>query len=226
MPTWPNRTGSLPRRLAHRLLGRRGLARSERGGVLIEFAIVAPAVFAMLLGVLDVSLTYFTQVGIEHAVAETSRVVRVGTMQEIVDGISTENAADADTTNDNQVDIMVETFRAVFCENAPLLLSCNETGSDERVGVCVRANASLPDLITDIENATTGFSQLQPTDESSASCSVGSTNDSAFVAIRVVYRHTYFTPYLGLLMRNAGSSGSNEITLDYTYIYQNEPPGS
>ena len=225
MRIWPNRTRYLLRRLGgRRLLGRRGLARNERGGVLIEFAIVAPAVFAMLLGVLDVSLAYFTRVGMEHAVAETARVVRVGTMQEIVDNISTENAADTDATNDDQVDIMVDTFRAIFCENAPLLLNCTETGSDERVGVCIRTNNSLPLLIAEIENTSTGFVQLLPDDESSRICSDGSTGASSFVAVRVEYRHTYFTPFLGLLMRNDGGEGQSDLTFAYTFIFQNEPP--
>ena len=45
----------------------RAFVRDERAGVLIEFGIIAPVLFALLLGIFDIALAYFTQVSIEHS---------------------------------------------------------------------------------------------------------------------------------------------------------------
>ena len=214
---------------------RRGLARDDRGGVLIEFGLIAPVLFALLLGTFDIALAYFTQVGIEHSVSETARVVRVGTMDVAM------TAADGGVNNDgdpaNDV-AMLDLVRDIFCANSPLTLNCLDEGqTDERLGICVLSSDTLSGLTTLISgnplsgaNAATFAEGSTCTnsnggsDSSQASGSSGAAADQ-YVAILVRYRHTYFTPFLGLLLPNTGSLGSNQTILAYNFVYRNEPQG-
>ena len=191
----------------------------RRGAVLIEFGFIVPVVLALLLGIFDVSLAYFTQIGIEHSVSESARVVRVGFITEALDTANDTNNGvnnDADPSNDVSLDSLL---RDVFCANAPLVLNCEDkTGSDQRVGVCILSNPDLAQLNVEIANANLG-----PTTSESSACSDSSSAANDFVAIIVNYRHTYFTPFLGMLLPNDGTPSSNEIILSYTYVYRNEP---
>ena len=198
----------------------RQFAGDERAGVLIEFGIIAPVLFALLLGIFDIALAYFTQVSIEHSASETARVVRVGTME-------TALAANSD----DEVD-MTTLVRDVFCANAPLVLNCTEGGTpDERLGLCVISSNSLSTLNTQIQGlvfddptlaasrACTG--DIDDTDDNPVERAHTSAND--YVAMRILYRHTFFTPFLGFLVANSGTLSSNEVILSYTYVYRNEP---
>lgn len=198
----------------------RAFARDERAGVLIEFGIIAPVLFSLLLGIFDIALAYFTQVSIEHSASETARVVRVGTMELAL------------TANDDDEVDLTTLVRDVFCANAPLVLNCTEGGSpDERLGLCIISSSSLSTLNDQIQ----ALPFDDPTLAASRACT-GDVDDSDdnpvdrahthandYVAMRILYRHTFFTPFLNVLVPNSGTTGSNEVILSYTYVYRNEP---
>jgi Flp pilus assembly protein TadG len=60
------------------------LPRAQEGGVAIEFALVAPAFIALILGVLHIALIYLAQQGLESAVESASRLVMTGQAQTTV----------------------------------------------------------------------------------------------------------------------------------------------
>jgi Flp pilus assembly pilin Flp len=56
-------------------------SRDERGVTAIEFAIVAPAFFMFVFGIIGVGLHFFTLSTLEHAVASAARTIRTGEAQ-------------------------------------------------------------------------------------------------------------------------------------------------
>lgn len=68
-----------PRRSTGPLLG------DERGSALIEFAFVAPPFLLLLVGILEVSVMFFTSTVIEGATKEAARQIRTGQIQESAD---------------------------------------------------------------------------------------------------------------------------------------------
>lgn len=59
----------------------RGLWRDAAGNTLLEFAFVAPAFIALILGVLHTALIYLAQSGLQSAVEQASRLVATGSAQ-------------------------------------------------------------------------------------------------------------------------------------------------
>lgn len=73
---------SLVRRLLSPAIRRgRGLARDEKGAVAIEFAILAPLFFAIILAIIETSMTFFAQQVLESALQDTTRLIRTGQSQ-------------------------------------------------------------------------------------------------------------------------------------------------
>lgn len=52
---------------------RRGLARDQRGGAAIEFAILAPFLFALLLGIVEMGRMFYVRQALEYATEEAAR---------------------------------------------------------------------------------------------------------------------------------------------------------
>ncbi len=61
--------------------GRRRLATDSRGGALIEFALIAPALIALLLAITETSLVFFAQQGLQTALDTAARAVMTGQAQ-------------------------------------------------------------------------------------------------------------------------------------------------
>ncbi|WOF43067.1 pilus assembly protein [Sphingopyxis indica] len=57
------------------------VGRSARGSAALEFAIVAPAFIALLLGALQIGLIYLVQTGLETAVQSSARLIMTGVAQ-------------------------------------------------------------------------------------------------------------------------------------------------
>lgn len=60
---------------------RKSLARDTRGATMIEFAILAPIFFAILMAILETSVQYFAAQVFESGVYDASRTIRVGLAQ-------------------------------------------------------------------------------------------------------------------------------------------------
>jgi Flp pilus assembly protein TadG len=60
---------------------RRLAADSQKGSAAIEFAMIAPVFFVLLMGILEGGLMFFSQSALQNAVTETGRQIRTGQAQ-------------------------------------------------------------------------------------------------------------------------------------------------
>lgn len=61
--------------------GFRALGRNSRGATIIEFALIAPAFIALLLAIIETSLTFFAQESLETAAEAAARTIATGQVQ-------------------------------------------------------------------------------------------------------------------------------------------------
>ncbi len=104
---------------------RDGFLRNARGSAALEFAMLAPAFFALLFSMFEIGITYAADALLQNAINETARLIRTG------------QAQGAGMTR--------QQFRDEVCERINVLLSC-----DERLEIDVRefdrfADASFED---------------------------------------------------------------------------------
>ncbi len=78
---------------------------SRDGGAAVEFAIVAAPFFALLLGIIEVSLIYFGSLTLENAMLEAAREIRTGQLQ-------TSGGTESD-------------FKTALCAHTSTLVGCN-----------------------------------------------------------------------------------------------------
>jgi len=64
-----------------RIIRRKNFGKNEAGVTAVEFALIAPPFFALLMGVFEVGLIFFSSSILENAVAESARLVRTGQAQ-------------------------------------------------------------------------------------------------------------------------------------------------
>lgn len=55
------------------ICGRPNIARNERGAAAIEFALLAPVLFLIIIGVLQLGILFFANAGLKSAVGEAAR---------------------------------------------------------------------------------------------------------------------------------------------------------
>jgi Flp pilus assembly protein TadG len=64
------------------------LLRDERGSALIEFALVGPPFILLMIGILEISMMFFTSSVIEGATKEAARQIRTGQIQGSADPLA------------------------------------------------------------------------------------------------------------------------------------------
>lgn len=100
------------------------MLRDRSGATAIEFAMVAPIFFLIMLGLLEIGITYGAQAQLQYAANEAARQVRTGQVQG--------NA------------LTQQEFRTLICDNISPLLSC---GNDLQIDMNAYNNfgaASFP----------------------------------------------------------------------------------
>lgn len=88
------------------------LLRNQRGAAIIEFAIIAAPFIALLMAVMQTTLTMFTQQVLETSVEKNGRTIRVGQVQ--ADGISQ------------------SAFKTETCKTLPKYIDCTNVMIDVR----------------------------------------------------------------------------------------------
>lgn len=118
----------------------RQLACDSRGATIIEFAIVAPAFLAVLIGILQIALVYLGQDGLEGASETASRLLVTGQAQRA--GMS---ASD---------------FKTTACSALPSYMTCNNLMVDVRTASSFSAaDTGMPTLTYDSNgNVSNSFS--------------------------------------------------------------------
>ena len=99
--------------------------RWNRGNAAIEFAFVAPAFFALMLGVLEIGTMTFSQFALQNSVTTAARLIRTGQAQAFVDGSAAlKNAPKCQGGNDkNGYTTTASWFRGQICCNLFGLIS-------------------------------------------------------------------------------------------------------
>lgn len=106
-----------------RVPGIAGLLRASGGGMIIEFAFVAPFVILIMMATIELSWTFFVGAALEGAAENAARQIRTGQVQ--------------------QNDDPVATFQAKLCEQLFNLIDCTEVTFDVR-GFSDFASVSAP----------------------------------------------------------------------------------
>ncbi|MDA0662084.1 MAG: pilus assembly protein [Proteobacteria bacterium] len=90
----------------------KALLRSETGGMMVEFAFVAPFVILLMVSTIEVGMTLFVGAALEGAAESAARQIRTGQVQVAANPL--------------------ETFRTRLCAELFNLIDCNEVAFDVR----------------------------------------------------------------------------------------------
>lgn len=179
-------------------LYRRMRADSRKGSAAIEFAMVAPVFFLLLMGTIEAGVMFFAQSALQNALNDTARLVRTG------------QTACYTTSGGSCVAMTQAEFKTKLCSQVSTLLqSCTTGGLQFDVnaypsGYSTAANSSPLDSGKNLNTLTT--------------FNVGSACD--VVLVRAFYKWPVFTPGLNYFMANVTG---NYHLLATAAAFRNEP---
>jgi Flp pilus assembly protein TadG len=124
--------------------GLRGLARrlaeplrDRRGNAAIEFALVAPPFLLLIMGIIEISVMFFTSSVIEGATKEAARQIRTGNVQQSADPLAS--------------------FRSELCDALFGIIDCNQVVFNVRTFSSFETVAMPLEVDEDGEIINTGF---------------------------------------------------------------------
>ena len=162
----------------HRLPRSRHMIRryrqSQSGVTAIEFAIVAPPFFALMMAIFEVGIMLFSEYVIEHGVGKASRMIRTGEVQ-----TAEMSAAD---------------FKALVCGNLAGYLDCASN-----LHIDVRAFADFDDVV--LPAPLTPDGELSSAVTSGA---YDPGDPYEVVVVRVYYAWSLFTPGMSHMANMSG----------------------
>ena len=176
---------------------RRLRADGIKGSAAIEFALIAPVFFILLMGTIETGVIFFAQSTLQNAVNDTARMVRTGQT-----GCFT-------TSGGNCVAMTQAQFRAQICSEASdILQDCN--------------GASLQFDVQAYASGFSGASNSSPLVAGNLPAltvfNVGNACD--VVLVRAFYKWPVFTPILGFFLENV--AGGYHL-LSTAAAFRNEP---
>lgn len=111
-------------------LSRDDVLRDDRGSVVTEFAMVAPPFILLMMGIIELSVMFFTSSVIEGATKEAARTIRTGQVQSEADPVAAFQSQLCDALFNvidcTQVIYNVQTFGSFNAVNMPI--EVNEDG--------------------------------------------------------------------------------------------------
>ncbi len=186
---------SIKQRAGERLRAtvKRMRAQSTRANAAIEFAMVAPVFFLLLLGIVENGVIYFAGSTLQYAADNAARAVRTGQAQAVVGTAAAQKAA----------------FRQRICNDIAPVLACNanlQVDLQTYPTGYAAANFTNPldgsgNLLTSLNNYNAG-----------TSCNV--------VLLRVFYTWNVITPMLSPFLTNM-TAGKHLLAA--TAAFRNEP---
>lgn len=173
-------------------------ADSIKGSAAIEFAMVAPIFFVLLMGTMEAGIMFFAQSSLQNALNDTARLVRTG------------QTACYTTSGGSCVPMTQAQFQAKMCSQVSALLK----------------NCSTGGLQFDVNAYPSGYSAASNTPpldagknlKSLSTFNVGSACD--VVLVRAFYKWPVFTPGIGYFMSNMAG---NFHLLATAQAFRNEP---
>ena len=149
----------------------------DTGAAALEFALIAPPFFIILIGIIEVGLMFFSATLLEGGVGDASRLVRTGRIQDEADPIAA--------------------FRSRLCQNL-ILVSC------DRLVVEVREFSSFAEAGADTPNyrsSTGGGGQAGDLAPRQMQFGTG----SSVMVSRVQYRYPFLSP-VGMLISGSAEN--------------------
>ena len=170
--------------------------KNQQGSAALEFALVAPVFFAIVLGIIELSLTYLASISIEHGVQETARLIRTGQIQ-----VSQNPQAE---------------FRAQLCGNMPVLIQC-----DSRLYVDVRqaTNFASVNLQPPQPDGNGNLSAPRDSNGNPIPPQFDPGGPSSIVVVRVYYNYPVLMPGMSDFLIN---TSSNDRLIMATSAFRNE----
>ena len=195
-------------RLFSKLLGR--FRRSERGSALVEFALVAPPLFLLVVGMFEVAMLMFINVSVEGGIKEASRW-----------GITGQQSTDPELTREEQIIEIIEanTYGLVELTSADVTVKIYDSFND--VGKPEPWTDSPP--CNGIHDAGESYEDVNGDGEWSEDQGiVGAGSFGEVVQYTVHYDWALMTPLIGEIM--GGTDGV--INMSSSVTVRNEPNGS
>lgn len=180
-------------------LARRLRANSTKGSAALEFAMVAPVFFLLLMATVETGIIFFAQSSLQNAVNDTARLIKTGQT----------NCFTTDVNGNCQVMTQAQ-FRTQVCsEVSTLLQDCNGSSLQFDVdvytaGFSAASNSSPLDVNNNLPNLT-AFNL-------GSACEV--------VMVRAFYKWPVFTPMLYFFLDNMAG---NYHLLSTAAAFRNEP---
>lgn len=181
----------------------RRFAFDRRGATAVEFAIVAPLLFTLLLGIVEMGLCFTADMVLQNATKMAARTGRTG----YVDDASTRDAT---------VRKVVREQANVLLDDTKLSFNSKAYGSPDKIGApepFVDANSNGK---RDDGESYTDVNGNGKWDKDSGVDGYGGA--SQIVVYTVSYPWSFFTPLIGELISSNGT-----LTLSATAVVQNEP---
>ena len=169
------------------------IKRDERGSPVFEFAFAGPAFIAMIIAVLNVSLIYLAQEGLETAAEASARLIMTGQAQKY----SGTTSGGATYTGMTQAD-----FLAAACKTLPPFLTCNRLSVDVTTVNSFSAAVTGAQTLTYNSNGT-----ISNTFSYAPGISNGTAAQTQIVVLRLTYLWPVGTGPLGFNL--AGEQGGN-----------------
>ncbi|MCL4768377.1 MAG: pilus assembly protein [Hyphomicrobiaceae bacterium] len=168
-----------PVRLAGRRLLRLGgrWQRDSRGATAIEFGILALPFFMLMIGTIAVGLFFFTTFALENAVEQSSRLIRIGQVQ--------------------QSGMTAAEFKQEVCSRSPGYVDC-----DGKMRVNVQSYSDFADIVT--PSCTDSGGNLIP--PASTTYSAGSASEVVLVTVCYEWDFAGKMPFLTLGSMPNGSA--------------------
>jgi Flp pilus assembly protein TadG len=180
-------------------LGQRLRAESIRGSAAVEFAMVAPVFFLLLMGTVEAGIIFFAQSSLQNAVNDVARTVRTGQ----TNCFSTDSGGSC-------VAITPLQFRTQICDEVGVLLQdCN--GSSLQFDVSAYSAGF---------SAATNTSPLDVSNNLPVLTNFNLGNACEVVLVRAFYKWPVFTPMLDFFLANM--SGNSHL-LSTAAAFRNEP---
>jgi len=177
---------------------------ANKGSAAVEFAMVAPVFFLLLMGTMETGVMFFAQSTLQNAVNDAARLIRTG-----------QSACFTKDANDNCQPMSADQFRNQVCNEVIVLLkTCNKD---------VNGNSDLQFDVNAYPNGFTGVSNASPLDVGQDLPNLNAFNTGGacnVVLVRAFYRWPVFTPGLAFLMANM--RGSYHL-LATAAAFRNEP---
>ena len=188
-----------------RALGCRLRRDADRGAAGLEFALLAPVFFTLLLGIMEVGVMFYAQNNLEFATQMTARLIRTGAAQ----GTSYATASKCSGSNvSGSYTSSQQWFSDQVCCGISGMMNCNN-------------------LQVDVESYSSGFSSAGYSNPLTAQGTIAAGNNNYspgnpcdVVLVRAFYTWPVVTPVLSAFLVNMAN---NNHLLVATAAFRNEP---